>query len=991
MRSAVLSAVIAAMSWFCSGQPGLVGQAGEQAPPQALALAVKDTIFFREEAGEVRQVLHVSVLGDWEKRGTFRVETGGRVFELDAEKLPLDGNHYVVVIPPVAAQTAVSIELRTASGKTATTTATLLPHRRWRVYVALKTHYDLGYTEPIDDMLNRTAGSMLDRVYAFLEAAKNNSPEHRFTWTYPTWLIDQIRARKDAQGQATFDEYLARGAITWHALPITLHSYFCGLEDIARALYPSKELEHRYQKRIGWAKQTDVPGHTRILPQILARSGVRLLQIGANNGVRGVQVPLVFWWESPDGSRVLTQLTPGYGWGWDEALLMRLEKDPNYPYDAHLALYVTGDNQGPENLVEVAQRAESLGKLYAFPKIQIGQVEQFADWMEAHHRERIPVLRTELADWWIHGVASQAQVTAQARWARDALTWSERFHTAGLLAGVLPAEAYPAAEFREAYIQSLLYSEHTWGIAGFKPEPKPKAADDLAQNPAYEPMKKSWRLKGDFARRAAAAASKTLEDILQRIALRAVPDGGGLVVFNPTAWPRTDALRLGKDDFPDAEAFAPVDVLSPPGRGQGEGPSPVQRLGGERVFIAHSVPGIGYRVYQPLAGARSTPVSKARLQTMESSRYRIAIRADGEISSLADKQTGLELVDPQTPFAFNQYVYEAYAKIAPAGWHESKYQGQGTGKVVPRTSDWYVESGPVCDRLVVEGPLEIPNFSVQVGEVEKVLRTVTLWKLLDRIDCEVRLIGKQASAMIEAGHVAFPLAIPDFRFRLELLGAVTDPVADVLVNGNRDTFAVQRWVDVSGPQGGVTWATVEAPLVSLGDIRIFSWDANYVPARAHVYSSVLNNGWSTNFQEFQGGDFTFRYSLRGHTGTEPDARFGWEVTNPLLARMAKPAEPAPARLPPSAGFFEVSPANVVLVNAKRAEDGRGVVIRLFETGGRKVPARVKGGFQPGAKAAVVRLTEDLPEGGGQGLRVEEDSILTEIGPFEIQTIRVDSP
>ena len=66
------------------------------------------------------------------------------------------------------------------------------------------------------------------------------------------------------------------------------------------------------------------PGHTRVFPQILARSGVRLLQIGANNGVRGVKTPLLFWWESPDGSRVLTQLTDGYGWGWDPATAARI-------------------------------------------------------------------------------------------------------------------------------------------------------------------------------------------------------------------------------------------------------------------------------------------------------------------------------------------------------------------------------------------------------------------------------------------------------------------------------------------------------------------------------------------------------------------------------------------------------------------------------------------------------------------------------------------
>jgi alpha-mannosidase len=980
MRHLLLYVVIAAVSCFeCGGWRVLPAAAGA-APAPTLTLTVKDTIFFREDGGQLRQVLHATVAGNWDRKGTFQVDVGGQKSEIDAQNTPLDDNRYVIGIPPVTAEVLVSIELRTASGQTASASAKARPHRQWRIYVAMKTHYDLGYTEPIDEMLNRTSGPMLDKVYAFCDAAKNNSPGHRFVWAYPSWLIDHIRDRKDENGKAKFDEYIARGAITWHALPITLHSYFCGIEDISRSMYPSKELEQRYHTKPTWAKQTDVPGHTRILPQILARSGVRLLQIGANNGVRGVEVPLVFWWESPDGSRVLTQLTPGYGWGWDEGMLAKLENDPKYPYDAHLALYVTGDNEGPQNLIEVAQQAERLSKLYAYPRIQIGQIGDFADWMESHHKERIPVLRTELSDWWIHGIASQAQVTAQARWARDALTWSERFHAAGMLAGVLPAQAYPAGEFREAYIQSLLYSEHTWGIAGFKPEPKPKAADNLATNPAYEPMRKSWRLKGDFARRAAETAAKTLEDILQQIASAAAPADGGIVVFNPTAWPRTDVVRLAEGDFPQAGAFVPADGSAPP--------SPVQRIANERVFIASAVPGVGYRAYKPVVNAKPAEVLKARARSMESPRYRIKIREDGEIASIADAQTKLELLDPKAPFPFNQYVYEAYAKIGSAGWHETKFKGQGTGKVVPRTTQWSVESGPLCDRLVIEGKLDVPDFPVQVGEVERVVRTVTLWKQLDRIDCEVRLIGKKECAMIEAGHVAFPFSIPGFRFRMELLGAVTDPVADVLVKGNRDTFAVQRWVDVSGDNGGVTWATVDAPLVSVGDIRIFSWDANYVPSRAHIYSGVLNNGWSTNFQEFQGGDFVFRYSLRAHAGADPDARFGWETTAPLLARVPKPAQPSAARLASSAGFFEVSPANIVLVNAKRAEDGQGLVIRLFETAGRKAEARVKVGLKLPGNAAVVQLTEDAPAGGAKVLAIDKDTIISEIGPYEIQTIRV---
>ncbi|GEM_PF-3080520 len=972
--------VVVALWLACSALSSVNGATGQVA--HDLAIQASDTAFFRyggNQGDELRQVLHVTIAGSWEGRGVFYVNTPGQSFSIETEKAPVDGYRYVIEIPPVTDESLVSIELRTPSGKTASASTKVRPHRHWRVYVALKTHYDLGYTEPIDDMLNRTAGPMLDKVYAFCDATRHHTPGRRFTWAYPAWLIEQIRMRKDAQGKQKFDDYIGRNTIDWHSLPFTLHSYFCGLEDIARALYPAKELERRYQKRVGWAKQTDVPGHTRILPQILARSGVRLLQIGANNGVRGIEAPLVFWWEAPDGSRVLTQLTPDYGLGWDEAMLRRLELDPRYPYDAHLALYVTIDNAGPENLVEIARQAENLAHLYAFPKIQIGRVEDFADWMDLHHRDKIPVIRTELSDWWIHGIASQAQVTGQARWAREALTWSERFHSAGLAAGLLPPDAYPAAAFREGYLQSLLYSEHTWGIAGFKPEPKPEAANDLTTNPAYEAMKKSWRLKGDFARRAAEIASRTLDAVLQRITSRVASGSRGIAVFNPLAWPRTDVVRLPAGDYPNAGAFGPLD---------GSGPmAPVQQIGGERVFIAHNVPGVGYRVYRPVPNSKPVEVTRGRKSKLESPRYRIEIGGDGEVTAIKDKQSGLELVDSKAPFPLNQYVYEGYPQIGPARWHESKYYGVGTGKVVPRTTDWQVESGPLCDRLVVEGKLEIPNFPVQIGEIEKVVRTVTLWKPIDRIDCEVHLIGKQESAVIEAGHVAFPLAIPDFRFRMELLGAVSDPVADVDLKGNRDTFAVQRWVDVSGPKGGVTWATVEAPLISLGDIRIFSWNPDYVPSRSFIYSSVHNNGWSTNFQEFQGGDFTFRYAFRGHAGTEPDARFGWEATSPLLTRTLEPAGETRKNATTAAGFFDVSPANVVLVNAKRAEDGSGLVIRLFETAGRRVEAQVKCGFEPAGKATLVRLTEDSPEG-GKPLKLEKDTIYTDIGPFEIQTIRV---
>jgi alpha-mannosidase len=841
-------------SWFQYDGLALLAYADGKVPAKIDSLAVEDTIFFKEEKGALLQVLHVRVNGLWDGAGTLQVQAGETRFSVDARAAAFQDGVLEICIPPVTKDTEVSVELVTAQGAKASAKGVARPHRPWQIFIAMKTHYDLGYTEPIDAMLERASGPMLGLIEEYCDRGRAYSPDHRFIWTYPTWMIEEILRHKDEVGKEKFEGYIARGEIAWHAMPFTLHSYFCGLEDIARSLYGAKDLERRYGTSVAWAKQTDVPGHTRVFPQILARSGVRLLQIGANNGVRGVKTPLLFWWESPDGSRVLTQLTDGYGWGWDQQRLLALENDPAYPYDAFLALYVTGDNVGPENLLTIATQAEELGKRYAYPKIRIGKVEAFVDWIETHAKDQVPVVKTELNDWWIHGVASQAETTATARLARENLTWSERLHCMAQLCGLLARGEYPAEQLREGYIQSLLFSEHTWGIAGFKPKARPAKEDDLALNKEYDAMKLSWRLKGDFARRAAKIGAETFDAAALPIAQAAAPAAGGLVVVNLAAWARTDVVRAASAQFPNVTAFAPL---------EGGEASPVERMGDALVFIAKDMPALGYRVYRAVEGAIEDP-REVRAETIETPFYRARVRDDGEIVSIVHVPSNVELLDQAAPGLFNQYIYEGYDKIEGVSWHDSGYNGPGTGRVMPKTVKWRIDAGPVATRLVVEGSLRIPDFGVQIGEVEKVIRTVTFWKTLDRIDCEVLLIGKKETAVIEAAHVAFPFGFAAPRFALEQLGSVTDPATDVQEAGNRDTFAIQHWAHVGNDTGGVTWATVQAPLVSVGDIRIFKWDPSYVPTRAHIYSSVLNNGWSTNFQEFQGGDFAFNYALRAH-------------------------------------------------------------------------------------------------------------------------------
>jgi len=73
------------------------------------------------------------------------------------------------------------------------------------------------------------------------------------------------------------------------------------------------------------------------------------------------------------------------------------------------------------------------------------------------------------------------------------------------------------------------------------------------------------------------------------------------------------------------------------------------------MFIAE-VPALGYRVYslQESGEEQEYPTSlSVSSRILENSFYRICFNEDGTIRSIVDKETGLEYVDPEKPFANN--------------------------------------------------------------------------------------------------------------------------------------------------------------------------------------------------------------------------------------------------------------------------------------------------------------------------------------------------
>jgi alpha-mannosidase len=209
------------------------------------------------------------------------------------------------------------------------------------------------------------------------------------------------------------------------------------------------------------------------------------------------------------------------------------------------------------------------------------------------------------------------------------------------------------------------------------------------------------------------------------------------------------------------------------------------------------------------------------------------------------------------------------------------------------------------------------------------------------------------------------------------------PETDQLPGSCKNWLPVGRWIDVSNDDYGVTWATLDAPLVEIGGITATMLGSQRDPSvwRKHIeptqtfYSWIMNNHWGTNYLAYQEGKVEFRYALRPHGRHDAAeaSRFAIGLTEPLLAVAGADVEPV------STSFLRVDPADVLALTLKPSEDGQAWIVRLFGASGE--PRQVKlTWFPPTGKTWLSNLAE-----GELSPAADEMSI----AGWELVTLRVE--
>jgi Alpha-mannosidase len=734
------------------------------------------------------------------------------------------------------------------------------------------------------------------------------------------------------------------------------------------------------EARIGW--NPDSFGYTWQLPQIYKKSGIDyfVTQKMAWNDTN--QLPFkLFWWESPDGSKVLTYFPHDYvNTTLNPVRLandLKIAREQAPGLTEMLDLYGVGDHGGGPTRAHLDEGFHWEQSNSVTPKYEFGTAQSFFTNVEKQiapespawnyqsiangykapplvaGKVSIPTWKAELYFEYHRGVmTTQANLKANMRNSEEQVENAEKWSS---MAWVLPGQgvfSYPGAEITEDWKKVLFNQFH-----------------DLAAGSGIGVIYKDAQKDYDVVRWSTNEISAgALQTVSERIDTSTKEQGGvPVVIYNPLGWERSGDVRV-KVQLPkiDARGVRAIDTsrgvslpvrLISADKGTGEA---------QLEIGADHVPAFGYKVISISPEAAFDQMSGI-VSTAKESADAISLEDHGGVVLKVDKQTGcitsLKLSGTET---------------LASGACGNELQ---TFKDTPKNYDaWNVDPGTLDQTptsLNRNATVELinaktPNPEIRITHVwqnSKFVQTINLKG--DMVDIENDIDWHERHVLLKA---AFPLAATSNFATYEIPYGAIDRPTTRNNSWEKAQFEVpaMRWADLGDGKHGM----------SLLNQTKFGYDAV-----GNLLRLTLLRGPTWPDPEADQGHHHFHYALYPHAGTWKEAntvRHGWEYNFPLQAVVTTAH---PGTLPASHSFASVAPENVVLTAVKKAEDADGLIFRVYEWAGKSSIAEFH--VPTGATGATVTNLMEKPE--GSPLQVAGDVVKVPIHPYEILTIRVDYP
>jgi alpha-mannosidase len=740
--------------------------------------------------------------------------------------------------------------------------------------------------------------------------------------------------------------------------------------------------EYGVTARIGW--NPDSFGYNWQLPQIYKRSGLDYFVTQKMHWNDTNQLPFrLFWWESPDGSKVLTYFPTDY---------VHLDLNPtrisadfaesaqrNPGTVEHMDLYGVGDHGGGptrdmldqgEHWIDLSHKADT-----AVPTMRYSTVQHYFDDVQAH-------LNPDSPTWNYDSIAKG--YTAPPTGPDGAVgipTWKDELYFE-YHRGVYTTQTAQKRNIRHGETATL-DAEKLASFAWLDGQPYPdnllntnwekitfNEFHDLAAGSGigviYRDAADDFTQVFDADRNIDTAALNTLD---ARVDTR-VAGGTPILVYNTMAWPRSETVEFKVQLPEDAANVKLFDAHDRPVFTQ-----VLSKDAATHQFTVlarvEDVPALGYAVLHAGPAVGSSHVSALTLQDSAAAYTLI----NAELKLVVDKHTGCI-----TSLTTGLHDRSSIEHIAPNACGNELQTFVDT----PKDYDaWNIDDGTLDHPVAIS---QLDSIAVaEDGALRKTIRITRTWGKSHFIqdislDAGSDVVRVDNTVDWHETHVLLKAAFP--------LAHSSDKATYEIPYGNiqRPTTRNNSWEKAKFEVPALRWADLgdETAGVSILNESKYGYDA-----LGNVLRITLLRSPTWPDPDADRGVQHFTYEIYPHAGSWKSAltvHRGYELNTPLMAEQVFSHT---GEMPATHSFAALDSPNVTLSAVKKAEDAHALVFRMYEWAGKATEVKLH--IPAGALFAVeTNLMED-PLPGAEHLQISGDVVTVPIKPYEILTLQVAYP
>ena len=668
-----------------------------------------------------------------------------------------------------------------------------------------------------------------------------------------------------------------------------------GISWARHLLYAKRYFKQKFgvDVTIGW--NPDSFGYNGNMPELYQDGGIDAFitqKIGWND--TDVFPYRLFWWESADGSKILSYFPFDYvneiKHPFELVDWMR-QFEANTGMTKMMVLFGVGDHGGGPS-IEMMQRIDALKNVDVYPTIEYGNTANYLSWIRQHDLSKLPVWKDELYLEYHRGtLTTQANTKAENRKCETLLRDTEIYSSLAAFQG-------------RPYDNKAL--ESAWRLVLFNQFHDILPGSGIRENyiDAEEKYKQVKEI-GNYEMK------KSLELLANDVNTSRLNKGTPIVVFNPLSWQRTDIVRFNLPEGDNAE-YA---VFDADGKEISSQIVSIDALHRELLFMADAVPSLGFRTYELRKQKPASAATDLSIATysLENENFRVKIDPEtGWVSSIIDKRNNKEILTEEgnrlqlledKPKQWDAWNIGLTGVEYPSRFVKAEVVEEGPVRVVLRLHRTYLKPGVKKDFPTEDFP---SSFFTQ---------DIILYRNSDEIDFRTDADWWESHTMVK---VAFPLAVQDTVATYEIpFGTIQRSTQDLNSwEKAKSEVSALRWVDLSQDDYGV----------SLLENTKYGFDIKGSLMRMSLLRSPK---WPDPTADM--GKHSAEYALYPHQGRWQNAatvQRAYEFNNRLVAVTT---ERHKGKLPVAYSFVKIEPANLVLRSIKKCEDENAWMFQWYNT------------------------------------------------------------